>query len=615
MINNESGLSSNMNKFFKSILALGITSALGLQTVSAATYQVIDKGDVSVLKYTYSQQENNNGEAAISGTDIYNFPVQFQYLDEDDYDDVVTLADGLHEDVFELNNIEDEAALRAGNPTANDLTWLISYLRSKSNFTQYQKIGDVFAMTNFNGETTLLNIFDEKFEGSDEYTRSTKEYINGITNEGWVYGNASAPYLPNAFTVVTESGDDLVGDVIYNWRRSFTTRGFFSPDGGASIIEILPPSETDLPEEQRFGGISAILDISESHYAVGYGSTSIDQNAIDFIFDTSGETDEDEKPDSCETQKYLDEKNYTFEDCVQISVLGSYNTSALKWTIDEQGIVSTETLGQLVTPHEDDEREYINFAQAINNQGVAVGYAHGWIDEKETEPSDDENRNFYAVAYKNGEVIDFSDDHSKYFNSRAYDINDNGIAVGHVTTFVNGSQRTKFYHIDTNAEVMEMVFPTDFFTGSASTARAINENGKIVGEGEVETHNDNTGNPRRTHGFLYDITSKTFTDLNSFLACDSAYTVIEARAINDSDEISGTALVKVPRRDSKGELKLGEDGEQLFEDVLRAVTLKPTDGEIEDCSVVEEKTERKGASLGLTGLFLLMFVGFRRRFN
>ena len=121
--------------------------------------------------------------------------------------------------------------------------------------------------------------------------------------------------------------------------------------------------------------------------------------------------------------------------------------------------------------------------------------------------------------------------------------------------------------------------------------------------------------PRRTHGFLYDITSKTFTDLNSFLTCDSAYTVIEARAINDSDEISGTALVKVPRRDSKGELKLGEDGEQLFEDVLRAVTLKPTDGEIEDCSSVEEKVERQGASLGLTSLFLLMFAGFRRRFN
>jgi len=442
MINNESELSSNMNKFFKSILALGITSALGLQTVNAATYQVIDKGAVSVLKYTYSQQENNNGEAAISGTNIYNFPVQFQYLDTKDFDNIVALAERSHEGVFELNNIENEVELRAGNPTANDLSWVISYLRSRNTLTQYQKIGDVYAMTNFNGDTELLNIFDKKFADTDSYTRSTQEYINGITNEGWVYGNASAPYLPYAYTVTNNSGDDVVGDVIYNWRRDFVSRGFFSPDRGATVIEIIPPSEIDLPEEQRFGGISAILDISDSHYAVGYGSTSIDQNAINFIFDTSGETDDDKKDNGCEKQGYLDNNNITFEDCVQATVNNSYNTEAIKWTIDEKGTVTSETLGHLVTPHVDDEREFINYAQAINNSGVAVGYAHGWVDENVTEPKVSESRNLYAVVYKDGTVMDFTDDHSEYFNSRAYDINDNGVAVGHVTTFVNGNQRT-----------------------------------------------------------------------------------------------------------------------------------------------------------------------------
>lgn len=132
MINNESELSSYMNKFVKSILALGITSALGLSAVNAATYQVIDKGDVSSLKYTYSQQENNNGEAAISGTDIYNFPVQFQYLDEDDYDIIVALAENSHERVHDLEDIEDEAALRAGTPTANDLSWVILFLEGRA---------------------------------------------------------------------------------------------------------------------------------------------------------------------------------------------------------------------------------------------------------------------------------------------------------------------------------------------------------------------------------------------------------------------------------------------------------------------------------------------------
>ena len=591
-----------MNIFVKSILALGITSALSLSVVNAATYQVIDKGDVSSLKYTYSQQENNNGEAAIAGTDIYNFPVQFQYLVEVDYNDIISTAERNHEGVHDLENIQDESALRAGNPTANDLSWVIRFLKARARNSRYQEVGDIFAMTNFNGDTELLNVFDVKFAGTDIYTRSTKEFIKGITNEGWVYGNSTAPYLPLDFT-------ESDGELVTHWVRGFTTRGFFSSDGGASIIEIIPPSETDQPEELRFGGESAILDISESHIAVGYASTSIDQNGIDFIANENG---------GCADPDILDD--LPFEVCVQRVIENIYNTEAFKWTIDEQGIVSSEILGQLVTPHVDDTREYVNHAQAVNNQGVAVGFAHGWVDENETEPSKNERRSFYAVVYKDGEVKDFTDDHNKYFDSRAYDINDAGIAIGHVNTFINGSQRTKFYYVDTNAETMEMVLPTDFFTGSSSTARAINENGKIVGEGEVETHNDNirngvSNNPRRTHGFLYDITSKTFTDINDFLACDSAYTIIEARDINDANEISATALVRVPRHDSKGVLMLDAQGNQLFEDVVRAVTLKSINGEVEDCSAVKEKIERQGAGFGLTSLFLLIFVGLRRRFH
>lgn len=596
MNNNESEFSSYMNKFVKSILALGVTSALGLSAVNAATYQVIDKGNVSSLKYTYSQQENNNGEAAISGTDIYNFPVQFQYLDEDDYNSIIALASASHTAVHALGDIEDETALRAGNPTANDLSWVIQFLKAREGNSLYQEVGDIHAMTNFNGQTELLNVFDTTFPGTSIYTRSTKEYISGITNEGWVYGNASAPYLPLDFT---KSDDEQVT----HWVRAFTTRGFFSANGGASIVEIVPPSETDLPEDQRFGGESAIFDISESHFAVGYASTSIDQVAIDFITDESG---------GCADPDVLDD--LPFEVCVQQVVTEIYNTEAIKWTIDEQGIVSSEILGQLVTPNVDDTREYTSYAQAINNNGVAVGYSHGWVDENETEPSVNEARSLYAVVYKNGQVTDFTDDHGKYFDSRAYDINDSGIATGHVTTYINGNLRTKFYYVDTNAENMEMVFPTDFFAGSSSTGRAINEAGKIVGEGEVETHNDTTSTPRRTHGFIYDITSKTFTDLNNYLACDSEYTIIEARAINDENEVSATALVRVPRRDSKGALMLDDQGEQLFEDVVRAVTLQPIAGEIEDCSTVEEKITRQGASFGFIGMFMLALVGIRRRF-
>jgi len=595
-----------MNKFVKSVLALGITSALSLSAVHAATYEVIDKGDVSLVKYSYAQQENNQGQMAISGTGIYNLPVQFQYLDEDDYDDIVRLAELQHESVHELIDIEDESALRAGTPTANDLSWVIRFLNSLAGSSLYQKFGDITAMRNLTGnagDTQDFVIFDQYFPETTTLTRSTIDYVNGITNDGWIYGNASAPY-----TALPYIEDDGEGEHVTHWVRDFTTRAYFSPDAGETIIELKPPTENDnIPEALRFGGESAIFDISDSLFAVGYASTSIDQDAIDFITDTSG---------GCADVDIL-KNDYPFEVCIQRAVSSMYNTEAVKWTISVEGETTSEALGHLVTPHEDDEREFVNYAQAVNNQGVAVGFAHGWWDENETDPSDRENRHLYAVVYKNGEVKDFTEDHSEIFDSRAYDINDAGIAVGHAKTYVNGNLRTKFYHVDTNEfdTGMTMIRPVDFFTGSSSTARAINENGIIVGEGEVETHNDSTSAPRRKHAFMYEIASKTFTDLNAFLPCNSEYTIIEARDINDNNEISASALIKVPRRDSKGELMLDkETGEQLVEDVVRAVTLKPIAGEVEDCSVVEEKVERQGASFGFAGLFTLLILGFRRSF-
>ena len=52
------------------------------------------------------------------------------------------------------------------NPTANDLSWVIRFLRARVTNTFYQEVGDVFAMTNFSGQTELFNVFDEKFAGT-----------------------------------------------------------------------------------------------------------------------------------------------------------------------------------------------------------------------------------------------------------------------------------------------------------------------------------------------------------------------------------------------------------------------------------------------------------------
>lgn len=581
-----------MKKLAKSWVALGVSSALAISAAHAAKYEVIDTGELNSLKFTYGQKINNAGDVVLSATDYYNFPVQFQYLDEDDFDFIVRTAERDHERVFELEDIEDEDALRAGNPTANDLSWVIRYLSSAGN-NVYQKIGNTASFLYSGGQHHQIPAFDQTFAGTDQLTHSTLNFVNGINDSGVVYGNATAPYLPVDFT-------DVDGDLITFWLRDFDSRGYISFDNGQSVQSIISP------EASYYGGESAILDMN-GLTAVGYASTELNVNIEEVILNTEN--------NGCADPDVLEDM--PAEACIQSLSSSLYHLKAYKWEFDAAGnIISEQDLGLLVTPHEDDERNFKSYAQAINSQGVAVGFSHGWVDENETDPSENERLNLYAVVYKDGEVTSLTDDHGKYFDSRAYDINDDGIAVGHVNYFSGFTSRTKFFHIDTNKpkSEMEMIFPDGFFNSSSSTARAINNNGLIVGNGEFESHSDNGGKARRTHGFLYDLNTETFTDLNDFLTCSSGYTIIEARGINENNEIAATAIVRIPRKNIKGELVLDDNGEQVMEDVARAVVLKPVNGEVEDCSKVDGTLiKRKGASFGFGLLALMLTFGFRRR--
>ncbi len=584
-----------MNKFLKSVIALGVASSILSFTSQGATYQVVDTNSVTGYKYTKSKGLNAEGSMAIAASGRYNFPIQFNLLTESDFQAIEKLAALSNEANTLLNYIEDSVALRAGTPTGNDLAWVVIYLQENKqvNNSLYQKLGNNGVFLNQNGINTKITVFDQALPNGD-LSKSTNDFTYGITSDNWLYGRASAPYLPHIFT-------DSKGNELTYWTREFSSRGFLALDNGNTIKSIIPP-------ENNYGGESGVLKINDNHVGVGYVSTSIKQNVVDFILNTSG---------GCADPEVL--KNITFAACVeqakQSAIAGAYSLEAAKFTFDEQGnVTNTELLGNLVTPNVDDTRVFKSYAQAINNYGVAVGYAMGWTKNDVTEPTTNQSRNSYAVMYKDGKAISFTKTPEKEFDSRAFDINDAGIAVGHVTKSINGSLRTKFYYVDTNNPELNLVFPKDFFTSSASTASAINEQGLIVGQGQVETHSDSSTNPnpRRRHAFLYDMNSDKFTDLNSFLSCNSGYTIISASDINENNEISATAVVKVDRRDAYGKLVKDSNGNQLSEDVFRAVKLKPIAGEVEDCIKVKEKIKRNGAGFGLFSLLLLPLVMIRR---
>ena len=607
---NKKELSSNMSKIVKNIIALSVSSALSIsfiQNVNAATYQIIDPGVVSNVKYTYAQNQNSSGDIAISGTNLYNFPVQYQYLDDDDFTSIENYASARHEGVHALDDIENSDLLKAGTPTANDLAWVIRWLQDTSSGTglniEYQKVGDTIAITNIGGVTADFNLWDEKFSGTNELTQSTIDTISGITNGGIYYGTATAPYQPS--DIFTDKDDE---EHRY-WFRNHGIRGFYSFDQGAQIHQLVPF------ETEYGGGESSISDVNESGIAVGYSSYKVTQAYLDVIEDDSG---------GCADTGIVPDQ-MSLEACIAQTKLRSttavYHTMALKATLNNSGNSVVEQLGLLVEPHVDDERSHSSYAVAVNSNGIAVGYANGWDDETVTSPSENQSSRYqYAVVYKNGEVIDLTGDHSNKAGSRASDINDSGIAVGYITKAISGRAVDKFFYVDTTVpkEQIEIINPDDFFTGSDSRARAINNNGIIVGEGEIETHNESSLNPRRTAAFVYDMNDNVFSNLNNLIPCSKrlTYDIVEARGINDAGIISATAIVKANRIDAKGEPMLDSAGNPLTEDVVRAISLELMDETGELCTAEEEeKVERKGAGFGLGSLFaLISLFGLRRKF-
>ncbi|HSG53147.1 MAG TPA: DUF3466 family protein, partial [Rheinheimera sp.] len=142
-------------------------------------------------------------------------------------------------------------------------------------------------------------------------------------------------------------------------------------------------------------------------------------------------------------------------------------------------------------------------------------------------------------------------------------------------------------------------------------ANAINDNNKVVGRGEVIIGGTTT---RRQHGFIYDIASDDFSDLNNLISCNSTYTIVDAIDINNSGVVLATAIVSKEQRDVYGNVLLDNTGNPVMAEVAVAVKLEPVaNGEIEDCSTEETDYERQGGSVGFGLLSLSALLWWRRR--
>lgn len=592
-----------MKKFVKSILSLSISSVIALSTANAATYEVEIISEITTHENTFGQAQNGlNDEFSISATNSFDFPVVVQAL----IGDLTVAQDDFGEIQFGFNTglglgfLEDADAFFNGFPNANDLELATLFLQSQNSLL-FQQVVDQSVFVDLGNGPSLVTIWDEEFTDPSfssfgELTRSTEDFISGISERRWLYGSGSAPHLP-------QTADD---GTTY-WLSDFDLKGYVSIDDGLSAIEVEAPVT-------MYGGISAVLDIAEVNgNAVGVGYASVS------LIDSVANAIEDEDT-GCDAISADDVEEAL---CIESLRPSLYEFNAYKWVFDTIGNpTSGESLGLLITPNENDTRTHESFGLSINSDGDVAGYSTGFFLETDLEPVNfpaaDEPVSTYAVVFENnGDIIDLTDDHSEFFASRANDISDNGFATGFVTSTIQGTQRTSFFYVDMNQRDIEMIRPDGFFPSSSSVARAINEGGLIVGDGEVEQNAGGTTDPRRRNGFLYDINTDEFTNLNDFLSCDEQdrFEIVEARDINDNDEITATALVRIQRLNVQGEVEVDELGVPLFEFVLQAVKMAPISGSIEDCAAENnELIERKGASISLLFLLLTSFIHIRRKY-
>lgn len=542
----------------------------------AATYQLTEIAKPDEYKQSFPAAINNANQIVMNLTDRYNYPVNLDVLD-------LTSA-------YLVQNLtaEEIEEVRKGTISARVLDVIKTYLKQSSTDYTVQRYAEVYA---YRGDSQQLLKIRETAT-----TPTNNEYLLDINDNGYMLGFATTPYSLQSF--LPQATDDEPNPVPYK---------FWMPEPmyiTAMVIKnnlklVVKPPYTDYG-----GGFSYASAISKNGYIVGVGSTGMSATAIASVENTC--------------------KGLTSPVAMcyhQQAVAGIYQSAPTVWKITDQNQIEVvRTLGYLGDnysgqPHERSGYASISYTSSavdINDSGIAVGTS------TYSDSSDIRSARGYADYVYSSNVATLFDgnelkaivDPKAYLASSAVAINNKNIVTGYVNELILSANRAKAFVYNYETDTIEWI--EDLFDSASTRPVAINENGMIVGTTEVIATGSST---RRNAGFMYDTTSKTFSDLNKLLGCNSSYNIVAANAINDNNVIVATAVKEVDQRNSKGELVLDNAGNPVKENIAVAVQLTPiANGQMDDCSAIEQPTyERKGAAVGGWLLLLLPLVGFCRR--
>lgn len=471
----------------------------------------------------------------------------------------------------------------------------------------YQPLGERISHL-FDGQVTVLDGFDRIDPETNRETDSVNVLASDINTRQIVVGQASEPYERRLTT-------DLSGDDVYYFMRDSFPRAFAWVNGSVNFFQ----GNDDL----YLGGTSNAVAINENNQVVGYAAIASTQALTDRITacQTPPAASEDGDSDDDDNDNGSHLSNEELQTCVwrfwynyEVHALAQsgarspiFIEQAYLWEVDDNGeLLNKQHLGAFEPrppePDEDSDEEpeepqpLTSRAYDINNEGVAVGRAVRPI----TFPNGSYATAYKATVYRDGRIIPVEeDDDTNNFPSSAVAINDNGIIAGYRLQFTGTQNVNRLFIADVNNLEAGITTPQGFFDTSNWQPKAINNHNQIVGQGQRSIDG-----ARTQVGFLYDMDSDEIVDLNTLLPCNSGYRIVDAYDINDAGDILALATTQVA---------IPVDGNDESDQRMRTVRLQA--GSVEACGVELEPYERQGAAVHplLAGFIALISVLITRR--
>ena len=577
-----------------------------------ATAVILATGSGATLAATYSVTPlvtNDNGRNGFAQS-IDNAGMTLMVI-QDEYNPPidVTLFD---EDFFVDNpNLTDPEGAAEGNFNDEDYLFIINVLQQvRDTATQTQILTQYRSFSQQGSSDAVVPGLDVISESTGNLSQSVDTVARDSIDGNYIVGATEAPYLPQ--TYVNDDDEDVLY-ILNDIRRS-------------AFVQVNDSTVRLEPIDDTLGGYGEAFEINDNFQVAGFSSVEFDES-IDTAIESCNDDEArgDSPVDRClrdlrrtvsffvplDAPTTASNAAMTFQSTFNAMAV---NINATVWNLNSSGdVVSEVSYSVPFEPEADDTVRYQTRAFDINNNGIAVGDSHTGETVDVTYAGENSARRGYqysaAVFDNNTTTLIIQEDAN--LNSSAIAINDNNWVTGFVTRAPNEIARNRFFvH---NLDTGETRYPEGFFASSSVTARNINNNNIVVGEADIEATNEAV---RQRHAFMYNIDTEEFINLNTLIECESSYTLIDAVDINDNNEIIVNARVQNTFRNMLGEEQLDSEGAAVEVDKVVAVKLTPiANGQVEECGtdVIDPPPERQGASLHWLSLGLLSLFGMVRR--